>query len=505
MRTRLTVFLAAAVAAVCCASPKQQSHDPQVRKPAVAGAFYPADPKELARVVDEAIARAQTPQIAGTLTALVSPHAGYEFSAPVAAYGYSLLKGRKFARVVVIAPTHVDGFNFTSVYDGDAYETPLGIIPVDKEFAARLAGTKAARLSSRGHTPAGDRGEHAIEVQLPFLQRTLGEFKLVPIVMGGQDYDSCRSLGAALARLIAGGPETLIVASSDLSHYHPYKDAVRIDGKTLGGIREWDYLSLSRNLESQVWEACGGGPIIAAMIASERLGARQAQLLKYANSGDTSGDKTRVVGYGSMAFLKVEATKGGAAAPLFTLRDQEKKELLALARKSVETAVRERKFYELPEITLAALSNERGAFVTLKEKGELRGCIGYVAASKPLAETVRDVAAMAAVKDTRFMPVAPAELDSLEYEISVLSPLRRIHDIKEIAVGRDGLIIRKGGAEGLLLPQVPTEQHWDLPTFLEQTSIKAGLPPDAWKDPQADIFAFTALVFGDRPARPVSH
>jgi AmmeMemoRadiSam system protein A len=326
----------------------------------------------------------------------------------------------------------------------------------------------------------------------------LGQFQLVPIVMGDQSYENCRALGLALAKLIPG-TNTLIVASSDLSHYHPYADAVKLDHKTLKAIEEWDYLSMARNFESRVWEACGGGPIVAAMIASERLGASQAKVLDYANSGDTSGDKTRVVGYGAVAFVKAPARAAASEAP-FSLSQREKDELLNIARRSVESSVRDHKQYEYSPVGFETLAQERGAFVTLKEKGQLRGCIGYVAPIKPLYITVRDVAAFAALRDTRFRPVSTSELGALQYEISVLSPLHRVLDINEIRVGQHGLIMKRGDTEGLLLPQVPVEEKWDLATFLEQTCYKAGLPKNAWQDADTDIFRFTALVFG--PASP---
>jgi AmmeMemoRadiSam system protein A len=263
-----------------------------------------------------------------------------------------------------------------------------------------------------------------------------------------------------------------------------------------------DYLSLSRNLDQRIWEACGGGPIIAAMIASERLGASQARVLKYANSGDVPpNDKSRVVGYGAVAFLK--KAQGAAAEAPFSLTRQEKGELMRIARQSVETSVRDRREYAPPAPSSEALNQERGAFVTLKERGNLRGCIGYVAPIKPLYITVRDVARFAALEDTRFRPVAAGELGALEYEISVLSPMRRILDTKEITVGQHGLLIRKGRYEGLLLPQVPVEEKWDRAEFLQQVCIKAGLPQRAWQDAEADLFRFTALVFGESTLEPL--
>ncbi len=471
------------------------AEEQKVRQPGVAGAFYPADPQMLTSMMDEMLAKAVQPPVAGSILAVVAPHAGYQYSGPVAAYTYGALKGHKYARVVVIAPSHYEAFDFTSIYDGDAYATPLGTIPVDRTFARELAKmSPTMKLSERGHQPTAAGAEHAIEVQLPWLQHVLGQFTLVPIVMGDQSYENSRALGVALAKLIHGG-DTLIVASSDLSHYHPYDDAVKIDHKTLNALQEWDYFSMSRNFQMRVWEACGGAPIVAAMIAAERMGANQARVLKYANSGDTSGDHARVVGYSADVFVK--AAHAAAQEPPFSLSDADKKELLALARKSVENYVEMGHPYQPEPSKSEALNRELGAFVTLKIGGDLRGCIGYTSAVKPLYLTVRDTATLAAVRDPRFPPVTALELPRLHYEISVLSPLRRVLNIEQIKVGEDGLIMVNGNSEGLLLPQVPVEEKWNRQTFLEQTCRKAGMHKDCWKDDGTDIFKFTAVVFGE--------
>ena len=496
--TVLFIALISVAATVSCWA----ENAPTVRQPGVAGAFYPADPKALTTMIDDMLAHAAAsqPPIAEPILAVVAPHAGYQYSGPVAAYTYAALKGRKFSRVVVIAPSHYEYFDFTSVYDGDAYATPLGEVRVDKAFAAQLVKmSPTIQFSSRGHTPTKEGAEHALEVQLPWLQRVLGDFTLVPIVMGNQSYENSRALGVALAKLIHGG-DTLIVASSDLSHYHPYDDAVKIDHKTLNALQQWDYFSMSRNFEARVWEACGGAPIVAAMIAAERMGANEARVLKYANSGDTTGDHSRVVGYSADVFLK---TQGGKAVnPPFSLNGHEKSELLALARRSVEQAVREGKPYDPDASSSELLNQERGAFVTLKESGELRGCIGYMSSLKPLYLTVRDTAAFAALRDPRFPSVSAAELPKLEYEISVLSPLRRVLDVRQIKVGEHGLLMKDATHEGVLLPQVPVEERWDRQRFLEETCAKAGMRLTCWKDEDTDIFEFTAVVFGDteRPA-----
>jgi AmmeMemoRadiSam system protein B/AmmeMemoRadiSam system protein A len=472
----------------------------KVREAGVAGSFYPADPKVLAATIDDMLAHATPQPIHGPILAVVAPHAGYPYSGPVAAYTYAALKGHKYARVVVIAPSHFEAFDFTSVYEGDGYATPLGTVPVDKAFVGQLAKmSPTIRLSSRGHDPTSAGAEHAIEVELPWLQRVLGNFQLVPIIMGDPSYESSRALGVALAKLIQsenkdGG--TLIVASSDLSHYHPYDDAETIDQKTLHALEAWDYLSMSRNFETRVWEACGGAPIVAAMIAAERMGANQAQVLKYANSGDATGDHSRVVGYSADVFVR--AHDESAAEPAFSLSGHDKDELLALARKSVEHAVTQEKAYEPGASASETLNQESGAFVTLRESGALRGCVGYTSAIKPLYMTVRDTATLAALRDTRFHPVTASELPQLDYEVSVLSPLRHVMDIEQIKVGQHGLLMKNGGYEGLLLPQVPVEQKWDRQKFLEQTCIKAGMNSSCWKDPDTDIFMFTAVVFGEQ-------
>lgn len=467
----------------------------QVRQAAVAGSFYPSDTKELTVTVDSFLADARVPAQNGRIIALVAPHAGYPFSGAVAAHSYALLKGRPTHRVVVIAPSHYDAFPFASVYDGDAYATPLGKIAVDRGFARKLAHSSPnIQLSSRGHVPSPDGAEHSLEVQLPFLQRTLSDFQLVAIIMGDQSYEASRALGVALSDLLRG-TDTLIVASSDLSHYHPYEQAVTLDAKTLNAIGEWDYLTLSDNFQSRTWEACGGGPIIAAMIAAERLGATSAKVIKYANSGDVTGDRNRVVGYSAVALFHNQGR--GTEAPKFSLTRAEKRQLWEIANKSVESAVKDGKLYSLPANLSASLMQDRGAFVTIKKRGDLRGCIGYTAAIQPLALTVRDVAGFAALRDPRFPPVTADELSQLQYEISVLSPMRRVSDLTHIKVGEHGLLIKQGRYRGLLLPQVAIEQHWDRNAFLDETAIKAGLPAKAWRDKDADLFMFTAVVFGE--------
>jgi len=469
-----------------------------IRRAAVAGAFYPADPAELSSVIQGFFDQVRYKPADGRIIGLVAPHAGYIYSGPVAAYAYRQLTGHQVKRVVIISPSHIIAFDGASVYDGDAYETPLGIVPVDKEFCRLLAEkSDLLELSATGHeTVQAGRMEHALEVQLPFLQKVLGSFSLVPIVMGDQSYEVCRALGNALADLI-DDQNTIIVASSDLSHYHPYEEAVALDKKVTTAISEWDYYNLCRNLNSRLWEACGGGPITATMIASEKLGADESEILRYANSGDVpAGDRSRVVGYSAAVFYKSNPGHSHSEAK-FNLSSEEQDYLLQIARHSVEQVVQKGDIPEFTDGGFQKLAIDRGAFVTLTEHGNLRGCIGFTSPIEPLFKTVRDAAVSAALKDPRFPSVKTDELPELKYEISVLSPFRKVTSFDQIQVGKHGLLIREQRREGLLLPQVATDYGWDRTTFLENTCRKAGLPLEAWKQPDSDIFMFSAFVFGE--------
>ena len=475
-----------------------------LRPAGVADAFYPADPTALTAMMSGMLSEVIPMEIEGEILGMVAPHAGYEYSGPVAAYSYAAIKGRSYARVVVIAPSHYEAFGFTSVYGGDGYVTPLGSIPVDTQFARELAGMDPSiQISERGHAAVREGAEHAIEVQLPWLQLALGSFMLVPVVMGDQGYENSRALGTALARLIQQNAkngheeisgDTLIVASSDLSHYRSCDEAEEIDRQTLNALEAWDYLGMSRNFKSRRLEACGGAPIIAAMIAAECMGADRARVLKYGNSGDVSGDRMSVVGYGSAVFVKTQS--GQAEETPFSLSALEERELLELAQNAVEHAVRRHTLYQPNATGDSALDQNRGAFVTLMKAGKLRGCVGYTAAAQPLYKTVRDTATLAALRDPRFAPVSEEELPQLHYEVSVLSPLSRVHEIGQIEIGKHGLLVKNGNREGLLLPQVAIEQHWDCTRFLQEICLKAGLSPDCWNHRDTEIFRFTALVFG---------
>jgi AmmeMemoRadiSam system protein B len=275
-----------------------------VRAPAVAGMFYEISPAALRKNIDEMLNRVQLPKVEGTIRAVVSPHAGYVYSGFMAAHAFKLLEGRKYDCVIVVGPSHREYFYGISIYSGDSYETPLGKVPINHEVRSELLqGEKNIVASVEGH-----RSEHSLEVQLPFLQRVLKEFSVVPIIMGDQRRQLCEQLSDALARVMIN-KKILLVASSDLSHFHAYDEAVRLDKRVIQAVERFDSDVFIDELEKKSFEACGGGPIAVAMKTAKELGANRAEVLHYCNSGDITGDKSGVVGYLAAAFLQVNDVK----------------------------------------------------------------------------------------------------------------------------------------------------------------------------------------------------
>lgn len=270
-----------------------------IRLPAVAGMFYEADPAKLARTVETLLDRAEPGDVQGSLRGLVVPHAGYMYSGSTAATGYRLLQGKQFDVVVIVAPSHREYFEGASIFPGDGYRTPIGDVIIEPEVReALVAGSRVVAMKEDGH-----RTEHSVEVQLPFLQKVLGVFPFVPIVMGNQARETCELLAADLVRTLRGR-NALLLASSDLSHYHPYDLALSLDRIVLKDVEAFDEESLLMNLESERAEACGGGPIVVIMKVLKELGANRSEILFYCNSGDVTGKKDGVVGYLSAAFTR---------------------------------------------------------------------------------------------------------------------------------------------------------------------------------------------------------
>jgi MEMO1 family protein len=475
----------------------------KIRPAAVAGKFYPGDAERLRSVISRLIS-AQAGPASADIRAILAPHAGLMYSGEVAASAYARVKGRRYENVFILGNAHADYFTGIALDDFDAWESPLGAVPVNKDKVRGL--TELAK----GIVPEPDihAQDHNLEMHLPFLQSVLaGEFKIVPILFGNAGKGGYLFMAQAIAREM--GDRDLLVVSTDLSHYPSYEDANRIDGLTLDLISKGDLKGLDRHLQDTKMEAvpgeetllCGVDAVKTLMELSNSSGWI-SELVRYANSGDAeSGSRDNVVGYGAMVFSKAvkEKTFSDKVAELVSgnLNENQKSILLSIAKDTISEYARRKKLPDF-KVNDPALNASRGAFVSIYKNGDLRGCIGrLIPNGQPLWELVRDMSLAAATDDPRFPAIAAEELSLLKIEISVLSVPERIMDWRSIRLGKHGVIVRKGFQSGVFLPQVATETGWDLEEFLSQLCCqKAGLPPDAYKnDREVTIQAFTAEVF----------
>lgn len=461
-----------------------------------AGSFYPKDKEILNSKIDRFLKDVKIPSSNEQILGVISPHAGYIYSGPVAACSFKILEDKKFDTVVLLGPTHRYHFDGISIYPSGSFDTPLGGLEVDSQLAEGFKSLEFAIFE-----PKYFYGEHCIEVELPFVIKTLGKVKILPILFGKVDYEQMKQLAEKLSQ-VSSSRNILLVISTDLSHYQTYAKAVEIDKDTTKFIKKKDAHSLWFSRQFGGGRACGISPLVTFLIYAQ-IKEGDIKILKYANSGDMAGDKMKVVGYLSAAAYKkvtshqspVTSNKEGKMEE-YSLNDEEKKHLLNIARSTLESYLKEKK---VSKITVESknLKEKRGAFVTLKKKGQLRGCVGRIVADIPLYEVISKVAIDSALNDSRFPPVNYEELEDIEIEISVLTPFVKVENLEEIEVGKHGLMIKKGFYSGLLLPQVPLEWGWDKKTFLEHTCMKANLPANAYKDKSIIIYRFSAIVFNE--------
>jgi AmmeMemoRadiSam system protein B/AmmeMemoRadiSam system protein A len=452
------------------------------RRAVWAGQFYEADPQRLSLQIDGMLAGAGPGSPAGTVpAALIVPHAGYVYSGQVAARAYRLVQGRDIQTVVVVGVAHRHGFPGASIYLRGGYETPLGMVEIDEPLAEELS-----RVSGFGFVPPAHREEHSIDVQVPFIQKALPGAKLVPVLTGLPNRDNMTRLAQAMAKVLPG-KRALVIVSSDMSHFLTKKEASQRDSETISWLVDQDVDRLIPAVIGHDNRMCGGTGAVTALLYAAQLGRPRVELIDYADSSAAGGRRNQVVGYASLAVYADPHSES------FELSNPEQQELVGIARRALELMVRRNQIFD-PQLRHSRLGTPAGAFVTLKKQGRLRGCIGFIEPPGPLYRTVALAAGAAATRDQRFRPVTPAELPSIEIEISVLSPPRRIQDPGLVEVGKHGLIVSQGGRKGLLLPQVPVENQWDRRMFLQQACLKAGLPKDAWKR-GAELFVFEALVF----------
>ena len=483
----------------------QENQMTRIRQSAVAGSFYPESKTELTEMIHRLLENAKNINLNGNIVGIWVPHAGYEFSGQIAANAYRSIQGQSFDAVIVIGPSHYVRLNGASVGNWDAYRTPLGDAVVDTQMV-RAIQTSSSHISS---IPAVYQYEHSVEVQIPFIQTVLPGVPIVPIVVSEFSNNDAKDIARAIVQA-AKGKKVLLVASSDMSHFPRYQDAYDVDLRILDTIRNYDPkeilrisdLIMQENVSALECVLCGPSALITVMLASKELKADEVEILPYANSGDITGERNRVVGYGAALFYQKQKKVNSGENPMLDeiqFTDNQKKELFDIVRESINNVL---KGERIPEFTIQEpnLLVKRGVFVTLMNHGQLRGCIGHFEPDFPLYEIVSKMAVSAATQDYRFMfnPVTLSEMNQIDVKISILSEMKKVDSVDEIEVGKHGVWIRQGNQSGTYLPEVATEMGWNRTEFLEHCCVeKAGLPKDAWKK-GADIYIYSSQIIGEK-------
>jgi len=475
-----------------------------VRYPAVDGKFYPGGEKELSKEVKEYLKKAPSIKEEGNILAIVSPHAGYTFSGSTAGCAFKVLEGRKYKKVILMGTSHYSGASGALLADYDFFQIPGYKIPLEKDIIKALSKKDGFQIQNNAHTR-----EHSLEVQLPFLAEVLKDFKIVPMVIGGSTTpDMARKIAKGLLEFL--DDETIVVVSTDFTHYGPnygyipFRDDIprKMKDLDLGG---WELVfpqsSEIFNAYLEVTEAtiCGEK---ALMVLSECLPKNSKKnFVHYTTSGEVLGDWENAVGYlagyftgkwdKKLEYLEPKKHKG-------ILNDKEKEYLIKLSRATLKAHILN-EFNGFASVLkenpmTEGITGISGVFVTLREDGELRGCIGSIEGREPLYLGVIHNSINAASRDPRFSPVRAKEFEKIKIEISVLTPLKKISNYKDIVLGKHGVVLQKWGRSAVFLPQVATETGWNLDEFLSHLSLKAGLPADAYKE-GATFEIFEAIVF----------
>ncbi len=455
----------------------------KIRQPAVAGSFYPANPEKLNAKVNQLLSEAKSFTIPGIVRALIVPHAGYPYSGSVAATAYKALN-KQYSRIILIGSNHINGvppFKF-SVAKEEYYEIPGGKIKV-----APIATPDVAGLVQ--YVPMAN-SSHVIEVQLPFLQKLQPSASITPIITGDVSNTDIEKMASTISNVI--DDETLLVASTDLSHYHPYEEAQKLDHACIGAIQSMDDSQINK------CEACSL-PAVKILVQVAKKKGWLPHILDYRNSGDTSEEKGQVVGYSAIAFTD--------KAPDTTtqINEEDRKSLLKLSRQTLEEYLQNKSVKTIDEDKLSkALRESSGCFVTLKINNELRGCIGNLDANRKLYQCVIENSINAAVHDPRFPPVNTNELDKISIEVSVLTSPRQITPsspkelLSTLIPLKHGIILKNGFRQATFLPQV-WEQLPDKEEFLSHLCRKGGMPPLCWKDPNTQVFLYNDMAFSENP------
>ncbi|MCK4465707.1 MAG: AmmeMemoRadiSam system protein B, partial [Bacteroidales bacterium] len=431
--------------------------------------------------------------------AILSPHAGYVFSGAVAASSYNQLpENIYYEKIFLLGTSHRTYFEGASIYNRGHYVTPLGTVKVDIPLATKLI----KDFNCFTFRPDAHYAEHSLEVQLPFLQYKLKQdFEIIPIILGTQSPQMCLKIADALKPFFK--PGNLFIISTDFSHYPNYSDAVRIDRITAESVLSNSpekFLKTIRKNENQGIKnlstcMCGWTSVLTLLYLTENNPDYTYYPIDYKNSGDTKyGDKSRVVGYHSIIVTMKDPDNKTTE---LNFSNEEKQTLLKIARNTIIKYVSKQKVTEpgTEDITLN-LKKLNGVFVTIYKKGKLRGCVGQFRSRQPLYKLIQDMAISSSTKDHRFPPVTEEELDQLDIEISVLSPMKKIESIDEIDLGKHGIYIVKGSYSGTFLPKVAVDNDWNKEELLGHCARdKARIGWDGWKD--ADIYIYEAYIFSE--------
>ncbi len=474
------------------------------REPVVAGQFYPGAEAALKDTLTQLFSGAASSVSPENTIAVLSPHAGYPFSGTVAASSFNQVSPDKaYENIFVIASSHQVSFSGASIYNQGNYITPMGEVPVNLSLAKKLVKDHACF----DFVPQAHQREHSLEVQLPFLQyRRKKPFRIIPIVVGTHSPEVCKEIADALNPYF--NDDNLFIISTDFSHYPAYKDAVEVDHATASAVISMEpeqlldviNINSNKNIPNLATSMCGWTSVLTLLYMVEGNAQITAKEIQYMNSGDSPyGDKHKVVGYYSIAFLlnQPAGNKTGEAEAEMRLTNDEKKQLLGIARQTITSYIAENSTAHLdgsaytPTLNMAC-----GAFVTLHKNGKLRGCIGRFEADKPIYQVIQEMAIAASTRDPRFPAVTKEEIGQLDIEISVLTPMKKINTVDEIELGKHGIYIKKGHHSGTFLPQVATETGWTLEEFLGHCARdKARIGWEGWKD--ADLYTYTAIIFSE--------
>lgn len=481
-----------------------------VRKPAVAGSFYPADKRVLEQTVADSLKSAAKETFRLPIRAILAPHAGYAYCGKVMAAAFKQVEGTSFQydTVVMIGPSHGTRTRAAAASSASAWETPVGTVPVDVAKIKQLTEDHPGiKIDDAAHFM-----EHSLEVQIPYiLAAARGKpFKIVPLLTNSADPVDRQTLARALA-VLGSDPKTLIVVSSDLSHFPSGSIAEKVDKAMLDAVISLNVQSVADRDKALMNEGhrgldctmCGLESVLCLEQAASQIGITEARLVGYAHSGMISGDNGRVVGYGAVVFTGARqgvASKADGSTDL-SLGIAAKREIMARVRSAVNAAVAGKKDSQQPSDN-PELQVKAGCFVTLKNKDRLRGCIGCFQSDQPLWKTISEMAVSSSTQDHRFAanPIRPEEVSQLEIEVSVLSPLRKIsRPLEEIKLGSDGIMIRQGSRSGTFLPQVATETGWSLEEFLGHCARdKAGIGWNGWDSPNTQVYGYTATIVSEK-------